>query len=71
MTEALTARGLTLDGMSLTPRNVAAAARTGGADVRLSEAAKERMRAALPARSGGSYLPGQEGRHEIARAQIS
>src|SRR6201996_6744399 len=48
MTEALTARGLTLDGMSLTPRAVAAAARAGGADVRLSEAAEERMRAVLP-----------------------
>jgi len=48
MTEALTVRGLTLDGVSLSPRELAAAARSGAADVRLSEAAEERMRAALP-----------------------
>src|ERR1700744_3355600 len=49
MTEALTVRGgLALDGVSLSPRELAAAARAGGADVRLSEAAEERMRAALP-----------------------
>jgi phenylalanine ammonia-lyase len=47
-TEALTVRDLTLDGVSLTPRAVAAAARQGGADVRLSEDAEERMRAVLP-----------------------
>lgn len=48
MTEALKVRGLTLDGASLAPRAVAAAAREEGADARLSEAAVERMRAALP-----------------------
>jgi histidine ammonia-lyase/phenylalanine ammonia-lyase len=48
MTEALTVRGLTLDGVSLSPRELAAAARSGAADVRLSEEAEERMRAALP-----------------------
>ena len=48
MTEALTVRGLTLDGVSLTPRAVAAAARQEGAEVRLSEDAEERMRAVLP-----------------------
>ena len=49
MTEALTVRGgLALDGVSLSPRELAAAARQGAADVRLSEAAEERMRAALP-----------------------
>jgi phenylalanine ammonia-lyase len=49
MTEALTVRGgLALDGVSLSPRELAAAARQGAADVRLTEAAEERMRAALP-----------------------
>jgi len=36
MTEALTARGLTLDGVSLSPRELAAAARQGATEVRLS-----------------------------------
>jgi histidine ammonia-lyase/phenylalanine ammonia-lyase len=47
MTEALAARNLTLDGVSLTPRALAAAARQEAPGVRLSEAAEERMRAAL------------------------
>jgi hypothetical protein len=45
VTKALTVDGLTLDGVSLAPRAVAAAARQEGADVRLGEAAEERMRA--------------------------
>jgi phenylalanine ammonia-lyase len=48
MTEALTVRGLALDGSTLSPRELAAAARSGAADVRLTEAAEEQMRAALP-----------------------
>src|SRR3984957_16488658 len=48
MPEALTVRDLALDGVSLTPRALAAAARHESPDVRLSEAAEERMRAALP-----------------------
>lgn len=48
MTEALTVRGLALDGVSLSPRELAAAARQGATEVRLAEAAEERMRAALP-----------------------
>src|ERR1700727_777395 len=48
MPEALTVRDLTLDGVSLTPRALAAAAREGEVDVRLSEEAEEKMRAALP-----------------------
>lgn len=47
MTEALAARNLTLDGVSLTPRALAAAARQEAPGVRLSEAAEERMRASL------------------------
>src|SRR6201992_2782243 len=46
MTEALTVRGLALDGASLTPRELAAAARRGAAEVRLTEAAQERVRGA-------------------------
>ena len=48
MPEALSARDLTLDGASLAPRALAAVARHAAPDVRLSEAAQERMRAALP-----------------------
>src|ERR1700728_3574703 len=48
MTEALTVRGLSLDGGSLTTRAVAAAARAGQPDVQLSEAARTQMEAALP-----------------------
>jgi phenylalanine ammonia-lyase len=48
MTEALTTRSLELDGASLTPLQLAAAAREGDVDVRLSEEAAEKMRAALP-----------------------
>ena len=48
MPEALTVRDLTLDGVSLTPRALAAAARHEAPGVRLSEAAEERMRAVLP-----------------------
>jgi histidine ammonia-lyase/phenylalanine ammonia-lyase len=48
MTEALTVRGLAIDGASLTTRAVAAAARAGSPEVRLSEAAEEQMEAALP-----------------------
>ena len=48
MTEALTDLGLALDGATLSPRQVAAAARSGAADVRLTEEAEERMRESLP-----------------------
>jgi histidine ammonia-lyase/phenylalanine ammonia-lyase len=48
MTEALTDRGLALDGATLSPRQLAAAARSGPADVRLTEGAEERMRESLP-----------------------
>jgi len=48
MPEALAARNLTLDGVSLSPRALAAAARQEAPGVRLSEATEERMRAALP-----------------------
>src|SRR5215472_1711032 len=48
MPETLSVRDLTLDGASLTPRALAAVARRAAPDVRLSEAARERMRAALP-----------------------
>src|ERR1700749_894460 len=48
MTEALTVRGLSLDGESLTTRAVAAAARAGSPDVQLSETARTPMEAALP-----------------------
>ena len=48
MTEALTVRGLSLDGSSLTTRAVAAAARAGSPEVQLSDAARAQMEAALP-----------------------
>ena len=48
MTEALTDLGLALDGATLSPRQLAAAARSGAADVRLTEEAEERMRESLP-----------------------
>jgi phenylalanine ammonia-lyase len=48
MTEALTTRSLELDGTSLTPLQLAAAVREGDVDIRLSEEAEEKMRAALP-----------------------
>src|ERR1700734_3119950 len=48
MPEALTVSDLALDGVSLTPRAQAAAPRRDWPDVRLREAAEERMRAALP-----------------------
>ena len=48
MTEALTVRGLSLDGASLTTRAVAAAARAGSPEVQLSDAARVQMEAALP-----------------------
>jgi len=48
MTEALTVRGLSLDGNTLSPRQLAAVARSGAADGRLTEEAEERMRASLP-----------------------
>src|ERR1700753_1665292 len=48
MTEALTVRGLSLDGASLTTRAVAAAARAGSPEVQLSDTAVTQMEAALP-----------------------
>lgn len=48
MLEARSVRDLSLDGASLTPRALAAVARRAAPDVRLSETAKERMRASLP-----------------------
>jgi len=48
MTEALTVRGLALDGSSLTTRAVAAAARSAAPEVQLTDAAATQMEAALP-----------------------
>ena len=48
MTEALTDLGLALDGATLSPRQLAAAARSGAANVQLTEVAEERMRESLP-----------------------
>jgi phenylalanine ammonia-lyase len=48
MTEALTVRGLALDGSSLTTLGVAAAARTETPEVQLSDTAVTQMEAALP-----------------------
>jgi len=48
MTEALTVRGLSLDGSSLTTRALAAAARSETPEAQLSDAAVTQMEAALP-----------------------